>query len=274
MSRIEKAIEMAARERSREEARPVSEPLPQPKAEVSKPPAKKMDGQTINIENPLLVTAHDPGSPASEQYRKLKSLIVKLTQKGDLEKALMVTSSIPGEGKTITSLNLAIALAQEFDHTVLLVEADIRKPTMLNYLGIKAERGLTDCILDGLDVSDVLIKTGIGGLTILPAGRRVENPVELFSSNRMIALFDEIISRYNDRYVIVDTTPLLPFAEPIYIANMIGAVMLVSREGMTTPENLNSSLELLKNHNLLGVVSNGVRRVNSRQGYYGAYGYR
>jgi exopolysaccharide/PEP-CTERM locus tyrosine autokinase len=198
---------------------------------------------------------------------------VKLSQKGDFEKALMVTSSVPGEGKTITSLNLAIALAQEFDHTVLLVEADIRKPSMLNYLGIKAEKGLADCILDGLDVSEVLVKTGIGGLTVLPAGRRVDNPVELFSSNRMIALFDEIKSRYNDRYLIVDTTPLLPFAEPIYIANMIGAVVLVSREGMTTPENLNSSLELLKNHNLLGVVSNGVRRVNSGQGYYGAYGY-
>ena len=219
------------------------------------------------------MTANDQGSPASEQYRKLKSLIVKLSQTGNFGKALMVTSPVAGEGKTITSLNLAITMAQEFDHTVLLVEADIRKPSVLKYLGLKAEKGLTDCVLDGLDLRDVIVKTGIGNLSVLPAGRRVDNPVELFSSNRMEALVAEIKSRYNDRYVIVDTTPLLPFAEPSYIANMVGAVLLVVREGVTTPDKLKRSLEMLKNHNLLGVVSNCVSRVNSLQGYYGYYGY-
>jgi exopolysaccharide/PEP-CTERM locus tyrosine autokinase len=274
MSRIEKAIEVAARERNQtEEYRPAAQPFAVPENAAGKTPAKQGRGTTIKIDDPYLVTANDQGSPASEQYRKLKSLIVKLSQAGNFEKALMVTSSVAGEGKTITSLNLAITLAQDFDHTVLLVEADIRKPSVLNYLGLKAEQGLTDCVLDGLDLKDVLVKTGIGSLSILPAGRRVDNPVELFSSNRIQALFAEIKSRYNDRYVIVDTTPLLPFAEPSYIANMIGAVVLVVREGVTTPDKLKHSLEMLKNHNLLGVVSNCVSRVNSLQGYYGYYGY-
>jgi len=275
MSRIEKAIEVAARKRTlSNEDRSATEPLPLSKADASKARPKHGKGVVTNVTNPFLVTANDQGAPASEQYRKLKSVIVKLSQIGDFEKALVVTSSVANEGKTITSLNLAITMAQEFDHTVLLVEADIRKPSAMKYLGLHAERGLTDCVVDGLDISDVIVKTDIGNLSILPAGREVDNPVELFSSNRMNEIFDEIKSRYNDRYVIVDTTPLLPFAEPQYIANAIGAVLLVVREGVTTPEKLKKSLDLLKNNNLLGVVSNGVSRVSSMQGYYGYYGYR
>jgi exopolysaccharide/PEP-CTERM locus tyrosine autokinase len=275
MSRIEKAIEIAARKRTQPEE---PSPLVQKGAgsEVGKKKALREKGEvvTINTANPFLVTANDQGSPASEQYRKLKSLIVRLSQSGDFDKSLMVTSSVANEGKTITSINLAITMAQEFDHTVLLVEADIRKPSVLRYLGLHAERGLTDCVVDGLDISEVIIKTGIGNLSILPAGRPVDNPVELFSSNRMSSLFAEIKSRYNDRYVIVDTTPLLPFAEPQYIASMIGAVVMVIREGVTTEDKLKNSLEMLKNQNLLGVVSNCVSRMNSLQGYYGYYGYR
>lgn len=273
MSRIEKAIEIATRKRNDASVDAPATTSVQSEDSPGRAPTMQRSRETIKIDNPFLVTANDQGSPASEQYRKLKSLIVKLSQTGDFGKTLMITSSTAGEGKTITSLNLAITMAQEFDHTVLLVEADVRKPSVLNYLGLKAEKGLTDCVIDGFDISEVIVKTGIGSLSVLPAGRHVENPVELFSSNRMQELFAEISSRYNDRYVIVDTTPLLPFAEPSFIANMIGAVILVVREGVTTAEQLKSSLEMLKNHNLLGVVSNCVSRVNSLQGYYGYYGY-
>lgn len=275
MSRIEKAIEIAASKRiETEEQVPLVEQTPTPAASRKKVLREKGEAVTINTANPFLVTANDQGSPASEQYRKLKSLLVRLSQAGDFDKSLVVTSSVAGEGKTITSLNLAITMAQEFDHTVLLVEADIRKPSILRHLGLHAEKGLTDCVVDGLDIGDVIIKTGIGNLSVLPAGTAVDNPVELFSSNRMADLIDEIKSRYNDRYIIVDTTPLLPFAEPQYIASMIGAVVLVVREGVTTEDKLNNALEMLKNQNLLGVVSNCVSRVNSLQGYYGYYGYR
>ena len=90
----------------------------------------------------------------------------------------------------------------------------------------------------------------------------------------MDSLFTEIKSRYNDRYIIVDTTPLLPFAEPHYIAKPVGAVILVVREGMTTSDKLKRALDILKNNNLLGVVSNCVTRLTSLQGYYGYYGYQ
>ena len=291
MSRIEKAIEIAARKRSEAEQTtppPISSPVEQKEVRQGTPPPISSPVEQeevrqgtppsspkvmIQYNNPYLVTANQQNSPASEQYRKLKSLIVKLSKMGELDRAMMVTSPVAGEGKTLTSINLAITMAQEFDHTVLLIEADVRKPSVLKYLGLESQPGLTECVLDGLDVNEVLIKTGIGSLTIMPSGRKVENPVELFSSNRMDAILTEIKQRYKDRYIIIDTTPLLPFAEPQYIANLVGAVLLVVREGLTTPEKLKRSLEILKNNNLLGIVSNGVSRVNSLQGYYGYYGY-
>jgi len=275
MSRIEKAIEIATRKRNgTESSAPVRISSPEEPGEVKPGERSFRPDVAIKYNNPFLVTTNLQTSPASEQYRKLKSLIVKLSEIGELDKAFMVTSPVAGEGKTLTSLNLAITMAQEFDHTVLLVEADIRKPAVLKYLGLESKVGLTDCVLDGVDVTEAIIKTGIGSLSILPAGRAVENPVELFSSNRMTDILKEIKNRYKDRYVIVDTTPLLPFAEPQYIANTIGAVLMIVREGLTTTEKLERAIEVLKNNNLLGIVSNGVSRVNSLQGYYGYYGYK
>lgn len=294
MSRIEKAIEMAAKKRQAavpapsespgepSVAPPMTEQATAPVAAALEPGHYETRHEVFAgvpapvIHNPFLVTATGETGPASEQYRKLKSAIVKLAQLGRFDKSLMVTSAIGGEGKTLTSINLAITLAQEFDHTVLLVEADIRRPTIMKYMEMEAHVGLTDCVLDGIDVGDVLVKTGIGKLSILPAGRLVPNPVELFSSNRMQNLLLEVKNRYPDRYVIIDTTPLLPFAEPQFIASVVGGVLFVVREGYTSTDKAVKALGLLKNHNLLGVVCNGMSQVHSggKHGYYGYYGYK
>lgn len=288
MSRIDKAIEMASRRRG--EAIEVKNSGEAGSADTRQPPladdfvapipsSSRQDSRPVRITlpanaNPCLVQANADGSPVAEQYRKLKSAIVKLERAGDCGKALMVTSPVAGEGKTFTALNLAISLAQEFDHSVLLVEADLRKPSLLEYLGLKAEVGLSDCIVDGVPVDDVIIASGVEGLSVLPAGRPISNPAELFSSNRMEKLFAELKRNDPNRFIIVDTTPLLPFAEPQIIANAVDGVLLVVRENLTSMEKLKRALELLKNNNLLGVVSNGVTRVASLQGYYGYYGYR
>ena len=290
MSRIEKAIEIAARKRSatideQECGAPApaastatetvgtqpraGEPMPATKLTVQQ--TEKSRGQVVLPPgaNPCLVMGNAIDSPAAEQYRKLKSSIVKMVKMGACGQSLMITSPMAGEGKSVTALNLAISLSQEFDHTVLLVEADLRKPSLLQYLGLQAEAGLSDCVVDGLDVGSVLVKTGVDRLTLLPAGRPVDNPVELFSSNRMQELLTEIKNRYPDRFVIIDTTPLLPFAEPQYIANAVDGVVLVVREHLTSIDKLNRAIEMLKHHNLLGVVCNGVNRVASLGGYYG-----
>jgi exopolysaccharide/PEP-CTERM locus tyrosine autokinase len=295
MSRIEKAIEIATRQRNAAavDGQPPSAAMPaDPVVADATPVMPDPDGkvllrqstafqeekprQHLNLPpgaNPCLVMANAVDSPAAEQYRKLKSNVMKLLKGGNGKQSLMVTSAMSGEGKSLTALNLAISLAQEYDYTVLLIEADLRKPSLLQYLGIQADVGLSDCVLDGVDVGAALIKIGIGNLSLLPAGRPVDNPVELFSSSRMQELIAEVNGRYPDRVVIIDTTPLLPFAEPQYLAGIVDGIILVVRENYTTVDKLKRALEVLKNHNLLGVVSNGVSRATSLDGYYGYYGY-
>lgn len=281
MSRIEKALEKALNQRGQE---PEQTPTPSQQnagdlPAVPNEQTRRPDYSAFNevpppeIRNPVLITATQPDAPASEQYRKLKSILVKMVRSQKAGRSLLVTSSIGGEGKTVTSINLAITLAQEFDHTVLLVEADLRRPTLMNYLNMKAERGLTDCLLDGASIADVLVKTGIGKLSVLPAGRPVKNPVELFSSDRMHEVMAEIKDRYPDRFVIIDSTPILPFAEAHILATQVDSVLYVARQDYTPFEKLKEGIANLKSHNLLGVVCNDMDEAMIGSGYYGYYGY-
>ncbi len=276
MSRIEKALEKAAKQRegSFEENDHKVREIPTLRKEAPGKDFSTFDSvPRPQIQNPYLVTANDRHSPISEQYRKLKSLLVKTAKGEDGRNSLLITSTVGGEGKTITALNLSIALAQEYDHTVLLVEADLRRPTVMSYLGLQAEVGLTDCVLDGVDVGSAIVKTGIGKLAVLPAGRPVEDPVEVFSSTRMSVILDEVKKRYSDRFVIIDTTPLLPFAEGYILANLVDYVMFVARQDYTPFDKLKEALASLKSNNLLGVVCNDVDSTLVGNGYYGYYGY-
>ena len=251
MSRIEEALEKAAQLRI--DPTPImSAGRTFPKKHLPPP----LPTQTIKVTNRLLVTANDPHTPAAEEYRKLKSIIVKLTQGEHFKNMLMVTSSIGNEGKSITALNLALSLAQEHDHTVVLVDADIRKPAIHDYLGLENKLGLTECLRDGRDVKDALINTGIGRLSVLPAGRMVQNPAEIFSSQRFRDFFLEMKNRYHDRYIIIDTPPVLPFAETRLLSPLVDGVVLVVKEGLVTLDNISETLECLKGTDILGIVYN------------------
>jgi len=210
-------------------------------------------------------------SPVTEEYKKLKSMIVKLTRKDRFMNTIMVTSSVRAEGKSLTSLNLAISLAQEYDHTVLLVDADMRKPSVHEYLGIPLSAGLSDCLTKDKKVEECLIRTGIGKLSILPAGTIQKNPVELVMSSKMRDLLAELKQRYADRYVIFDTPPLLPFAEVHSLSSLVDGVLFVIREGHTPLSSIKGGLDILKEANLLGCVYNcaSVERFNGYHHYYG-----
>jgi protein-tyrosine kinase len=211
---------------------------------------------------------NDPASPIAEEYRKMKSILVKMTGGEDFKNALMVTSSIPGEGKSMTALNLAISMAQEFDHTVLLIDADLRRPALHTYLNIQNNKGLADCLAGETDLSEVIIATGIGKLSIVTAGREVSNPAELFSSNRMKDLLEEIKHRYHDRYVIFDTPPVLPFAETLSLAHLVDGVVFVVKELLATQTNVKDALEALKGCKVLGIVYNDTSIAQNLERYY------
>lgn len=273
MSRIEKALEKAAHLRSGSNPG-VERNIPaSTAAEVKLPSSFPQVSERIRVDNPYLISAVDPNSPISEEYRKLKSILVKLTRQDDFQNTIMVTSAVAGEGKSVTSLNMAISLAQEFDHTVLLIDADLRKPAIHNYLGIDAARGLIDCLVSDIDPGEVLIKTGIGKLVVLPAGRSVSNPVELFTSQKMSELLHELKHRYPDRYVIIDTPPLLPFAETRHLSHLVDGVVFVVKEGLASMESVKDALEALKGANLLGLVYNeaAIDRADDRYNYHYRY---
>ena len=270
MSRIEEALEKAARLRSTPDVTP--ETVPASAAVVAPTTSYVMPERTLSVNNELIVTNKDSNSAIAEEYRKLKSILVKLAKGETFRNTIMVTSSVASEGKSVTALNLAITLAQEYDHTVLLIDADLRKPSLHRYLGVSQTPGLVECLMDDHPLEQALVKTGIGKLTLLPTGRRMDNPVELFTSKKMKDFLFEVKHRYPDRFVIIDTTPTLPFAEPRFLAQLVDGTIFVVREGICSLVNVAHALEELKSSNIFGVVYNDATRRSSDSGYY-YYGY-
>jgi exopolysaccharide/PEP-CTERM locus tyrosine autokinase len=265
MSRIEQALEKAARQR---ESNP-EEVLPALLAEMGG--AELAEGRNghrardaalllanpLPVSNPFLVAPGSKNNPAAaEEYRKLKSLVLRLTKREKFLNTLLITSAGSNEGKTLTALNLAIVLAQEYDHSVLLVDADLRRPSVHRYLGIHPEAGLAQCLQDNLPVSRALVKTGLGRLVVLPAGNAVADPVELLSSSRMKDIIRELKHRYPDRYVIIDTPPAAPFADAQVLGQAVDGVLFIVREGVARTNDIREGLSSLKDANLLGVVFN------------------
>jgi protein-tyrosine kinase len=271
MSRIEKALQKAASKRKGIASEGMPAPRPEDKLETSLPPAERET--TAGPVSPYLVTLTEPLSPIAEEYRKLKSMIVKLTKRGGFKNILMVTSSLGGEGKSLTALNLAVTLSEEYDYTVLLIDADLRNPTLHKYLELETGTGLADCLVDGLDAGKAMVRPGIGKLSFIPSGRAVGNPAELLSSRKMKDLIGEIKHRYSDRYIIIDTPPVLSVAETCSLSALVDGILFVVREGQSSFENVKDALDILKDGNVLGLVFNDVsaENLNGRYHYYRHY---
>jgi receptor protein-tyrosine kinase/non-specific protein-tyrosine kinase len=273
MSRIEKAMEKAAQLRQGVVAIPAARREPAGHHVVHAPPPSPSIEEKVTSESPFLVNLNDPHSPVAEEFRKLKSSLVKLTRGETFRNTIMVTSAVPHEGKSITALNLAVSLAQEFDHTVLLVDADLRRPSLNEYLSLDPKPGLAECLLGEADVGDALTHTGIGRLSIMAAGREVANPVELFTSGRMQELVAELKHRYHDRYIIFDAPPVLPFGETRTLAHLADGVLFVVKERLASEQNIRDAIDALKGCELLGVVYNDatIDHTDVRYAHYKTY---
>jgi protein-tyrosine kinase len=258
MSRIEQALEKAARLRGDE--------VRSGYAQRDYANSKKCDPAVFEVAQGgvdtaaverRIVTVTDPNSLAAEEYKKLRARILQTTEK-NFQNAIMVTSAQAGEGKSVTAINLAISIAQELDHTVLLIDADLRRPSIHTYLGLQASPGLSDYLISNTPLSNILIKTGLGKLVFMPAGAVPANPSELLGSDRMREFVREVKERYPDRYVIFDTPPMLMAADAISLADYADGVLFVIQAGRTTQKLAGEALALLKNCNVLGAVFNNV----------------
>lgn len=280
MSRIEEALKKAASQRvapaeikeGRDTAFPRSgSVLNSSQKEKKEQINQLLDVRPIEVDNLMISTAKDEKTEIVEEYNKLRSTVIALTKGEIFANTLMITSTISEEGKSMTALNLAISLAKEHDHTVLLVDTDLRRPSVHKFLGIEPEVGLVHCLRDNLPIEKALIKTGIGKLVVLPAGEAVRDPVEMLSSNRMKEVILELKQRYAERYVIFDTPPAMPFADAGVIAANIDAILFVVREGRAKKQDVLSTLNELKGHNLLGIVYNDAKSYSKKQSYYYYY---
>jgi exopolysaccharide/PEP-CTERM locus tyrosine autokinase len=177
-------------------------------------PAEAKGMTTIHPNNPCIIAYGNTDNPIAEEYRKLKSVLLRLTR-DEFRNTVMVTSAVSGEGKSVTSANLAVLLAREYGQTVLLIDSDLRRPSLHEYLGIEPRIGLADCLDDGIDAGKAIEKTGIPKLSFMSAGKKVDNPGELLSSQRMKDFLLELKHRYQDRYIIIDSSPILLFASPM-----------------------------------------------------------
>jgi len=251
MSRIENALEKASRIRAVDTVDTV-ESSPFTPSDSDEDAGKTLDA----TRNPCLVTVTAPDSPAAEEYRKLKAMVMKLMKPGTMQNVIMVTSCTSGEGKSLTSINLAVSLAQEVDNRALLIDADLRRPSLDRYLGITAKVGLSDCLADGVSTSSAIIGTGIPNLDLLPAGRNVQNPVELLSSPKMKLILSDLKKYYSEKYIIIDTPPILPFAETQVVSMLANGVLFVVKEGASTAQDLQDALEIIHGTRLLGIVFN------------------
>ncbi len=211
-----------------------------------------------------LVTVLKPYCFESEQFRQIKTSIL-FPENGLPPRTIMITSPSPDEGKSFVSANLAISMAQSIDEYVLLMDCDLRSPSIDIMFGMDdienyELKGLTEYLSNEIPLAEALHKTFIKKLTLLPSGRIPENPAELLSSEHMRNLVAEVRERYNDRYILIDTPPPYLTAETNAIARHVDGIILVVRHGHTRIKDVQDIIDIYGREKILGVVRNFSRK--------------
>jgi exopolysaccharide/PEP-CTERM locus tyrosine autokinase len=286
LSKIHRALERAQREREGEEApqreREVVPFIARMKEQGGQPaPARAPEPRVREkvVSDPKLVTYYDPDSVASEQFRKLRTQLLRLRIPHP-PRTILVTSSTAGEGKTFVAANLAAGIAHDFQAYSLLVDCDLRNPSLGKWLGIHNGYGLSDYLVGKKEIPELLIKTEVERLKVLLGGTLQDNPTELIGSARMEALIKELKERYSDRYIILDSTPLLATSEPEVLSKLVDGIIFVVRAGVTPRETVKQAISFLEKDKILGVVLNDLQFKSSglTNRYFGSgdsyYGYK
>ncbi len=226
-----------------------------------------------------IVTEHSEGALVSEEFRLVKRpLLLKAFDRGPAAirngNLIMVSSANSNEGKTFCAVSLAMSIALERDLTVMLVDADLANPTIPRTFGIEVEHGLVDLLVDdNMDFSDVLVRTDLDKLTILPAGRSHHLATELLASDRMERLVEEIAKRYSDRVVIFDSPPTLMSSIPSVLALHVGQTVFVVQADQTTQAAVDTGLGLISACKNIYLLLNKARAVGDSESFGAYYSY-
>ncbi len=248
-----------------------------------KQPASGITGATITpAQQPVAPAGWDErflaarANPAvAESFRRLRAKILHLQEKTPI-RSVLITSSNSGEGKSFVCANLGAIMARGVDQHALLVDCDLRRPGLARFFGEESRSGLVDHLRDGLDLSALIVKTGLDRLSLIPAGTPPQNPSELLSSQAMSDLMKEVVIRYQDRFVIFDSPPAQAASETAVLAQHVDKVVLVVRWGGAGREQVKKLVEQMGREKILGVVFNAFqmnffdKRLQG-EGYYKYY---
>ena len=210
------------------------------------------------IKRPLLINAFGRGAPATKNGKRV-----------------MVTSAFPGEGKSFCAINLAISIAAEKDFKVILVDADVARPSIPRELGFESQGGLMDLLIDpSKNVADFVMPTNVKNLSILSAGKRHKQATEFLASVSMTKLLDDLSRVFPDSILIFDSPPLLVTSESQVLASYMGQTVLVVEAGRTPRETVNEALASIESNDIIGLVLNKSQNISAGSDYqYGGYGY-
>lgn len=260
MERIKQALERARAERA-QQPDPLSgehvapAPTPPPVEEVTYSQTRHIEVSRPVLREKRVVTGFDP-CEFTDSYKILRTQVLQRLNENHWN-VLAITSPGTGEGKTLTALNLATSLAMEVDYTVLLVDANLRHPSLHEHLGLPGGPGLSNYLLEDTPLAELLVHPkGIDHLTILPGGRALLNSAEMLNSPKMGRLVNELKNRYAGRIVIFDLPPVLSASDAMAFSPYVDATLLVVEEGKTTRKEVENAVEMLSSTNILGTVLN------------------
>jgi len=256
-----------------------SSALPPPQPRVVRPSSKPVRTIRIDLEHlrrQKMILPDDKRTVIAEVFRRVKrQILLNLShpKPGTRPNLIMVTSSVPGEGKSFCAVNLALSIAQELDHTVLLIDGDVARPSLPRIFGFEGGKGLMDVLLDRqIRLSDVLCATDIGKLTLLPAGTADRHATEVLASGAMRNLLKELSGHDSRRVVIFDSPPLMAASEASVLAGQMGQVVVVVEAGKTTEAVVKDALGRVELSNVVGLLLNKGERASRWDGY-AEYGY-
>jgi len=244
---------------------------------VSSEKTKRFPVTTTEWDERLSKVASSSNKTA-ESFRVLRSKILLPQDGRPAPRTIMVTSALPREGKSFVSANLGIALAKGMDQHSLVIDCDLRAPSLAPLFGIPFEQGLVDYLQGKDELSSFIRKTSLEKLSILASGLPPSNPAELLSSGRMHKLVEELAGRYPDRYVIFDTPPLEVASETQVLSQAVDGVVLVVRQGVSNRSLIEKFIADIGKEKIIGVIFNGhksnfiyTRLVDKSHYYYGKY---
>jgi protein-tyrosine kinase len=275
MDRIQKALDKAKAKHSAQNTvnkganglqKPsVADPLHSPIENISYAQTKVENISVASLENNRVI-AGIYNNAQSAVFRMLRTQVLKKMRDKHWQ-TLAITSPTAGEGKSLVSANLAVAIAMELNQTVLLVDMDLRNPSVSKYFNLSAKLGLKDYLKGDMPLSDVLINPGVKRLVILPGKNRAEDSAELLSSPKMASLVSDIKSQYDSRIIIFDVPPILQTDDVLLSSRYFDATLLVLEDGKNSEADISKSLQLIDGNNLIGTVLNKSERPPTHQNY-------